>query len=68
MSADMILPILREMRAENVALHEESRRQFAAIDRRLERIELGFSDIQQVLLDRMWDKLALLRRLKARAP
>ena len=43
--ADMIVPMLREMRAENAALHEQTRGLLAALDKRLgavETVQAGF--------------------------
>ena len=37
--ADFIVPMLREMRAENVSLHEQTRVMIAAPDRRLGAVE-----------------------------
>jgi hypothetical protein len=37
--ADMVVPLLREMRAENAARHEQSLEKFAAIEQRLDKIE-----------------------------
>jgi hypothetical protein len=37
--ADMIVPLLREMRAENAALHERTRELIKAPDRRLGAVE-----------------------------
>jgi hypothetical protein len=34
-TVDMIIPLLREMRAENAALHEETRELIKALDKRL---------------------------------
>ena len=36
---DMIIPMLREMRAENAGFHEQTKAMFAAIDKRLGGIE-----------------------------
>jgi hypothetical protein len=37
--ADMIVPMLREMRAENAALHGQTRELLAALDKRLGAVE-----------------------------
>jgi hypothetical protein len=37
--ADMIVPLLREMRAENTSLHEQTRSLIEALDKRLGRVE-----------------------------
>jgi polyhydroxyalkanoate synthesis regulator phasin len=47
--ADMIVPLLREMRAENAARHEQSLERFAAIERRLDRIESAQLSFRQAL-------------------
>lgn len=36
---DMLLPLLREMRAENAALHEQTRTMIAALDKRMGAVE-----------------------------
>ena len=36
---DMILPMLREMRAENAARHEQSLKKFTSIEQRLDKLE-----------------------------
>jgi hypothetical protein len=36
---DMILPLLREMRAENAARHDQTLEKFTSIERRLDKIE-----------------------------
>ena len=37
--SDMIIPMLREMRAENATLHEQTRAMIAALDKRLGTVE-----------------------------
>jgi hypothetical protein len=46
---DMILPLLREMRAENAARHEQSLEKFAAIEQRLDKIEAAQLSFRQAL-------------------
>jgi HPt (histidine-containing phosphotransfer) domain-containing protein len=36
---DFIVPMLREMRAENIALHDKTRSDIARLDKRIEKIE-----------------------------
>ena len=48
-SADMILPMLREMRAENVELHEQTRVLIAALDKRLGAVEGAQVSYRQAL-------------------
>jgi hypothetical protein len=47
--ADMILPLLREMRAENAALHEQTRAVLAALDKRLGGVEDAQKSFRQAL-------------------
>lgn len=47
--ADMIVPLLREMRAENAARHEQSLERFTAIERRLDKIETAQLSFRQAL-------------------
>jgi hypothetical protein len=50
---DMILPLLREMRAENAAQHEqtrgEMREKFAIVDRRLDKLETTLEGYRHAL-------------------
>ena len=48
-SVDMILPMLREMRAENVELHEQTRVMIAALDKRLGAVEGAQVSYRQAL-------------------
>ena len=48
-SVDMILPMLREMRAENVELHEQTRVLIAALDKRLGAVEGAQVSYRQAL-------------------
>jgi len=45
----MIVPLLREMRAENVALHEQTRALVSALDKRLGAIEGAQLSYRQAL-------------------
>ena len=57
--ADMIVPLLREMRAENAALHEETRELIKALDKRLGAIERAQDSYRQALsADTLLSKLA----------
>ena len=47
--ADMIVPLLREMRAENAALHEETRELIKALDKRLGAVERAQDSYRQAL-------------------
>jgi polyhydroxyalkanoate synthesis regulator phasin len=47
--ADMIVPLLREMRAENAALHQETRELIKALDRRLGAVEDAQHSYRQAL-------------------
>jgi hypothetical protein len=46
---DMIVPLLREMRAENAARHEQSLEKFTAIEQRLDKIEAAQLSFRQAL-------------------
>jgi hypothetical protein len=46
---DMIIPLLREMRTENAALHEQTRALIAALDKRLGAVEAAQSSYRQAL-------------------
>jgi hypothetical protein len=52
-TADMILPLLREMRAENIRLHEETRTRsdakFDLVESRLKKIEDSMVSYRQAL-------------------
>ena len=47
--ADMIVPLLREMRAENLAQHEQTRAMIAALDKRLGGVEDSQRSYRQAL-------------------
>jgi hypothetical protein len=47
--ADMIVPMLREMRAENAARHAQSLERFTLIDQRLDKIEATLNSYRQAL-------------------
>jgi hypothetical protein len=47
--ADMILPLLREMRAENASLHRDTRGLVGILDRRLGKIEETLVSYRQAL-------------------
>jgi hypothetical protein len=46
---DMILPMLREMRAENAARHDQTLEKFTSIERRLDKIESAQLSFRQAL-------------------
>ncbi len=46
---DMILPMLREMRAENAARHDQSLEKFASIESRLDKIGAARLSFRQAL-------------------
>jgi archaellum component FlaC len=46
---DMIVPLLREMRAENADLHAKSQKEFAGVNKRLDRIEERQKSFSQAL-------------------
>ena len=46
---DMILPMLREMRAENASLHEQTRAMIAALEKRMGAVEAAQSSFKQAL-------------------
>ena len=48
-SIDMILPMLREMRTENAAMHEKTQRLIAALDKRLGAVESAQVSYRQAL-------------------
>ena len=48
-AADMIVPMLREMRAENAALHQETRELIKALDKRLGAVEAAQVSFRQAL-------------------
>ena len=47
--ADMIVPLLREMRAENLAQHEQTQAMIAALDKRLGGVEGPQKSYRQAL-------------------
>ena len=47
--ADMIVPLLREMRAENLAQHEQTQAMIAALDKRLGGVEGAQKSYRQAL-------------------
>jgi hypothetical protein len=56
--ADMIVPLLREMRAENAALHEETRELIKALDKRPGAVERAQdSDRKALSADTLLSKL-----------
>ena len=56
--ADMIMPMLREMRAENAARHEQSLERFTAIEQRLDKIEAAQLSFRHALTaDSLFSKL-----------
>ncbi len=46
---DFIIPMLREMRAENAALHDKTRADIARMDKRIEKIEGSLVSFRQAL-------------------
>jgi hypothetical protein len=46
---DMILPLLREMRAENAARHGQTLEKFTAVEKRLDKIEAAQLSFRQAL-------------------
>jgi polyhydroxyalkanoate synthesis regulator phasin len=48
-AADMIVPLLREMRAENATLHQQTRASVDALDKRLGKIEETLTSYRQAL-------------------
>jgi hypothetical protein len=48
-SIDMIIPMLREMRAENAALHAQTREKFTVVDQRLDKLESTLNGFRQAL-------------------
>jgi hypothetical protein len=56
--ADMIVPLLREMRAENLAQHEQTQAMIAALDKRLGGVEgAQKSYLQALTADTLLSKL-----------
>lgn len=47
--ANMIVPLLREMRPENAALHEQTRKLIGALDKRLGAVEGAQASYRQAL-------------------
>jgi hypothetical protein len=47
--ADMIIPLLREMRAEKATLHQQTRALIEALDRRFGRVEEAQAPYRQAL-------------------
>ena len=47
--ADMIVPLLREMRAENLTQHEQTRAMISALDKRLGGVEEAQKSYRQAL-------------------
>lgn len=55
---DMILPLLRDMRAENSARHDQTLEKFTAIEKRLDKIEQAQVTYRQALsADSLFSKL-----------
>jgi hypothetical protein len=55
---DMIVPLLREMRAENAALHEQTRAMIQALDKRLGAVESAQNSYRQAMIaDTLLSKL-----------
>jgi hypothetical protein len=56
--ADMIVPLLREMRAENATLHQQTRALIEVLDRRMGRVEEAQTSYRQALTaDTLMSKL-----------
>jgi hypothetical protein len=47
--ADMILPLLREMRAENATLHGQTRERLTIVEQRLDKLETTLNGFRQAL-------------------
>jgi hypothetical protein len=45
--AEMIIPLLREMRVENAARHEQTRELMNALDKRLEAIQREMQELER---------------------
>ena len=55
---DLIIPMLREMRAENAALHDKTRQDVSGIEKRIEKIENSLTSFRQALTaDTLMSKL-----------
>lgn len=55
---DFIMPMLREMRAENAALHDRTHADFARMEKRIEKIEGSLVSFRQALTaDTLMSKL-----------
>ena len=55
---DFIMPMLREMRAENAAHHEKTHSDFSRMDKRIEKIEESLKNFRQALTaDTLMSKL-----------
>ncbi|MFM8606735.1 MAG: hypothetical protein ACKOBC_02090 [Hyphomicrobiales bacterium] len=55
---DFIMPMLREMRAENVALHEKTHSDFTRMEKRIDKIEDTLKNFRQALTaDTLMSKL-----------
>ena len=55
---DFIMPMLREMRAENVALHEKTHADFTRMEKRIDKIEDTLKNFRQALTaDTLMSKL-----------
>ena len=48
-ASNLILPMLREMRAENASLHEQTRAVIAALDKRMGAVEAAQASFKQAL-------------------
>jgi hypothetical protein len=57
---EQVVSILREMRAENAARHEELRRRLEQIAQRLEGLERGYAPLRQLLMKRRARMLEML--------
>jgi hypothetical protein len=47
--ADMIIPLLRDMRAENAARHSQSLERFTAVEQRLDKLETTLNGFRHAL-------------------
>jgi hypothetical protein len=57
---EQVVAMLREMRAENAAKHEELRRRLEQVAQRLEGLERGYVPLRQLLMERRARMLEML--------
>ena len=63
---DMILPMLREMRAELLVYFDEIGNRFSRVERQLERIEKAQSSCSQAVAANIWARRLTAGRLRER--